>query len=282
MKEEQTKLAEKFCEILKLKNFSSNSIKNYKSRLISFISFFSQKDIRYLSKRDLKKYFRYCTVVRNYSVSTLKQQLNFIKLFFQTVYEKKLDLDFVKNLNKEYKLPTVLNSEEITRILHCNLNLKHKLIIATIYSCGLRLQETVDLKISNIDTEKKIIRINQSRGNNFREIMLSEKLIAMIKNYRKIYEPKVWLFENPYGQQYCTRNIQLLFKRALKKAGVNQAFSVYSLRHSFALHLLESGTDVKYIQKLLGHNNIKSTQIYTYICRNSIKEIKSPLDRLNI
>ncbi len=235
MAEEQNKLVKKFCSILKVRSYSLNSIKNYKSALLLFLNYFYQKDLINVSDVDIRKYLLFCARVKKYSTATLKQHMNFVKLFFATIYKKSLTLDFGKNLKKEYKLPKILSEDDVTRILQCISNIKHKLMIATIYSCGLMLQETIDLKISDVDIKKSIIKVAQSKKNNIREVILSQKLSSMLDNYYKVYKPKVWLFENSNGTQYSPRNVQAIFKRALRKANINKPASIKTLRHSFAV-----------------------------------------------
>lgn len=282
MRDNQLKLIDAFTGIMKIRNYSESSIRTYKNHLLLFLTFFSNKEIQNLSEEDLRKYILFCVEVKKYSLSSLKHQVFSIKLFYESVFKRKINLDFAKRFRKEFKLPKVLSKEDMTKIFACIYNLKHKTIIATIYSAGLRLQEAINLKISDIDSNRNIIRITQSKGNKDREVMLSGKLLIILRDYYKKYKPQEWLFENPNGGQYSPRSVQSVFKQALTKARINKPASIHTLRHSFATHLLDDGTDIRYIQNFLGHSSIKTTQIYTHISKDSIKNIKSPFDKIGI
>ncbi|MCX7611554.1 MAG: tyrosine-type recombinase/integrase [Ignavibacterium sp.] len=175
-----------------------------------------------------------------------------------------------------------MSKEEVQKLISSTINIKHKAILCTIYSCGMRLSECLNLKIKDVQSDKMIIKIEQSKGKKDRYVPLSNSLLLLLREYYKIYHPKVYLFEGDKGNQYSARSVQNIFKNGLKKAGINKNFSVHSLRHSFATHLLESGTDIRIIQELLGHQNIRTTQIYTHISSISIQKVKNPLDDLMI
>jgi integrase/recombinase XerD len=184
--------------------------------------------------------------------------------------------------NKEKTLPSVLSSEEVIEILKATENIKHRAILMTIYSAGLRISESINLKIRDIDSNRMQIRVEQGKGKVDRYTLLSEKTLLILRQYFKEYRPKVWLFEGLIkGEQYSTRSIQNIFQAAVKKAGITKDVSVHTLRHSFATHLLENGTDLRYIQNLLGHANSKTTEIYTHITTKGFDQIKSPLDKLD-
>jgi len=179
-------------------------------------------------------------------------------------------------------VPTVFNTDEIVRILQLTENLKHRAILSVIYSAGLRISEVINLKIKDIDAGRKQIRIEQSKGKKDRYTLLSEKTLELLRIYFKAYHPKVYLFEGADGGQYSTRSVQMFFKDICRKAGIKKKVSVHTLRHSFATHLLENGTDLRYIQSLLGHESSKTTEVYTHITNKGFDQIKSPLDGLNI
>ncbi len=152
----------------------------------------------------------------------------------------------------------------------------------TIYSGGLRISELINLKVKDIDSNRMQIRIQQSKGKKDRYTLLSKKTLITLRQYFKEYHPKVWLFEGETGGQYADSSIYKIFKTALKQAKINKKVSIHSLRHSFATHLLESGTDLRYIQSLLGHSSSKTTEIYTHITTKGFDQIKNPLDKLEI
>lgn len=180
------------------------------------------------------------------------------------------------------KLPEVLSEQEVTKIFKQIHNLKHKCIIYLIYSAGLRLTEVVHLKISDINSDRKQIFIRSAKGNKDRYVILSETILQLLRKYYKEYQPKVWLFEGQNGGKYSKRSVQTIFTRAAKNSGVNKHATIHTLRHSFATHLLEHGTDLRYIQELLGHKSSKTTEIYAHITYTAKNKIVSPLDNLNI
>ena len=174
----------------------------------------------------------------------------------------------------------MLSEEEVTAILKTITNIKHKALIMTIYSGGLRISELINLKVKDIDSDRMQIRVQQSKGKKDRYTLLSQKTLLILRQYFKEYKPKEWLFEGEGDGEYSQKAIQNILKRAVLKAGIKKRITVHSLRHSFATHLLENGTDLRYIQNLLGHSNSKTTEIYTHITTKGFDQIKNPLDKL--
>ena len=179
-------------------------------------------------------------------------------------------------------LPFALSEEEILLILRSVSNLKHKAILMVIYSAGLRISECINLKIKDIDSNRMQIRVEQSKGKKDRYTLLSTKTLLILRDYFKTYRPKEFLFEGQDGGCYSTRSIQNIFRDAVEKTKIKKKVSVHSLRHSFATHLLENGTNLRYIQSLLGHANSKTTEIYTHVTTKGFENLKSPLDNLDI
>lgn len=171
-----------------------------------------------------------------------------------------------------------MSIEEIKNIINSLTNLKHRAIISTILSSGLRISEVVNLKIGDIDSSGIIIKIVNAKGKNDRIVMLSGKFLSLLRDYFKEYKPVVYLFEGRNGEEYSTRSVQQIINNAVKKARIRKKVTVHSLRHSFASHLLDSGTDIRFIQELLGQKNISTTQLYTHINPVSARRIKSPFD----
>ena len=183
---------------------------------------------------------------------------------------------------EETYLPEVLSEQEITAILNATENLKHKAILMTIYSAGLRIGEVINLRIKDIDSQRMQIRVEQGKGKKDRYTLLSVKTLEILRKYFLQYKPKIWIFEGERGEQYSTRSIGHILKASVSKTGIKKRVTVHTLRHSFATHLLEAGTDLRYIQSLLGHANTKTTEIYTHITTKGFEQIKSPLDNLTI
>ena len=185
-------------------------------------------------------------------------------------------------MRKPVYLPTVLSAKDISKLIRVTNNLKHKTILLLIYSGGLRLGELLNLKIGDIDSESMKIHICQAKSKKDRCIMLSEKTLFMLRDYYKKYQPHDYLIEGQKGGKYSPTSVQNVFKLALKKSGIKKKVTVHSLRHSFATHLLDEGTDIRDIQELLGHKRLETTQIHTHVSSHSINKIKSPADFLDI
>lgn len=181
----------------------------------------------------------------------------------------------------EKLLPNVLSKEEIKKILNAHSNIKHKTMLSLIYSCGLRRSELINLKPSDIDSKRNVVIIRQSKGKKDRIVPLSIKILMMLRDYYLDYKPKTWLFEGQnVGEMYSEKSLQSVLKQALSKTKINKPVTLHWLRHSYATHLLEAGTDLRYIQELLGHNSSKTTEIYTHVSTKNIQQIKSPFDDL--
>ncbi|MDE3057575.1 MAG: tyrosine-type recombinase/integrase [Bacteroidota bacterium] len=181
---------------------------------------------------------------------------------------------------KEKKLPNVLSQEEVLKIFSCVDNLKHKTLLMLIYSAGLRVGEGVNLKISDVDGQRKMIHLRGAKGKKDRYTLLSDAALQALRAYYKEYKPKEFLFEGQGNRKHLSeRSIQHVFERAVKQAGIRKTISLHGLRHSFATHLLESGVDLRYIQELLGHRSSKTTEIYTHVSKKSLGKIVNPLDQ---
>ncbi len=273
-------LIDDFKKRLIILRYSPNSIRTYLSTLTVLI-----KDFKGLHPKDIpieriEKYILYCIEHKKISQSHQKQLVATITLFYKEALNIHLNLKYLYPKRTESKLPQVLSKEDVQKIIQSTKNLKHKTILALIYSAGLRLSECIHMKISSIDSKRMSIRIENGKGKKDREVMLSQSLLVLLKSYYKEYRPKNYLFEGQNNEMYSARSVQLVFMQALKLANVTKRASVHSLRHSFATHLLEDGIDIRYIQVLLGHKNISTTQIYTHVATNQLRNIKSPLDKI--
>ncbi len=217
----------------------------------------------------------------NLSTSYQNQIVNAIKLYFKIVRETSIEIEKVHRPKREKTLPNVLSKEEVKSILLAHNNIKHKTMLSLIYSCGLRCGELLALQPVHIDSKRNIVLIKNAKGKKDRIVPLSPKILEMLRDYYKLYKPKVYLFEGQTeGKPYDDRSLQQVLKQALKKANISKPATLHWLRHSYATHLLESGTDLRYIQELLGHNSSKTTEIYTHVSTKNIQQIKSPFDDL--
>jgi site-specific recombinase XerD len=231
----------------------------------------------------VKEYLLYLLRKKRISFSYQKQTISAIKFYFEKVLRRETKKYYFEIPRRtENKLPIVLSKREVKKIIDCAYNLKHKTILSTIYSTGLRLSEAVNLKIADIDSERKLIYVRGGKGKKDRTTLLADELLILLRKYFVIYKPKVWLFEGKDEGQYSKRGIQKIFYDTLRKAKIDKKASVHTLRHSFATHLLEQGEDLRYIQKLLGHRRSQTTEIYTHITRTGMKNIVNPVDYLNI
>ncbi len=272
---------EKFKNHLRSKRYSENTIKTYSEALRSFLTFFKTKVVTEITNDDVIEYNNKYILHNNLSASYQNQIVNAIKLFFKTIENRKLDLDKVHRPKRPKILPNVLSKAEIKLILNAHSNIKHKTMLSLIYSCGLRRSELLNLKPVDIDSNRNIIMIRQAKGKKDRIAPLSIKILTMLRDYYTTYKPKTWLFEGQNdNEKYDERSLSNVLKQALTKVNITKPVSLHWLRHSYATHLLESGTDLRYIQELLGHNSSKTTEIYTHVSTKSLQQIKSPFDDL--
>lgn len=218
----------------------------------------------------------------NITAASVNQSVNAIKFYLLHVLGKPLEgLDLVR-AKQEKQLPKVISQEEIRKILTACDNVKHRCMLSLLYSGGLRAGELIKLKLTDIDWERQQIRVRQAKGKKDRVTLLSKVLCQQLKVYLVQYKPQVWVFEGQWGGQYTDSSLRSVFKQALGKAKINKPYTLHALRHSFATHLLEGGTDLRYIQSLLGHNSSKTTEIYTHVSQQVVQNIQSPLDRLEM
>lgn len=217
---------------------------------------------------------------RAISISYQKQLVAAIKFWYNHILDRKLELDYLYPDRSSFKIPIVFSQEEIKKILETCENIKHKAILTTIYSCGLRLSEVTNLQIKDIDSVAMTVTVRQGKGNRDRVVVLSPKLLTLLRIYFLEYKPKTYLFEGQSKEKYADRSVQLILKKTLAKAGIVKNGSIHTLHHSYATHLIEQGTDVRFVQELLGHKNIKTTLIYTHLTDATKRKIKSPLDNL--
>ena len=273
-------LITKFDRLLEVKRYALSTRKTYIGAISLFLQYFLKKDVLNISNDDVFRYLEHKIKDDNISFSTQKGIVGAIKLFYKHLYNKNINIDYIYPDRPEYKLPNVLSISDIKSILDNITNLKHKAIISLIYSAGLRISELVHLEIKDIDSQRMMIRIRSSKNNRDREVMLSENILKLLRDYYKIYKPRKYIFEGLNGGRYHVRSVQEVFKKALINADINKNASVHTLRHSFATHLIENGTDIRIVQELLGHKNIKTTQIYTHVTDLTKQKIKSPFDSL--
>lgn len=270
-----------FLVFLQNQRYSPSTIKTYTETLGVFFKFHSKKETHELRNEDLAEFINTYVIQLGHSYSYQNQFINAIKLFFGKVEQRNIVVEQIQRPRTENKLPNVLSKQEVKMILESLQNTKHKTMLCMIYACGLRRGELLKLKPQDILSDRMLLHIKQAKGKKDRIVPLSEKLVGMLRDYYKGYKPQVWLFEGQkVGDAYSERSLELVFKHALKQAGIRKPATLHWLRHSYATHLLENGTDLRYIQELLGHKSSKTTEIYTHVSTLSIQKIKSPFDDL--
>ena len=271
-----------FEQKLTIANYSNQTIKNYISALLLFLDFISAKKVNEVSDQLIEEYLFYCKTKKHYSFSSMKQVIASIRFLYLNVLEKPIPKALNIKIKKPDTLPVVLSREEVKKLITVTSNLKHKVIMLLIYSAGLRLGELLNLRIGDIDSGRMKIHIRQAKGKKDRYVVLSEKLLPLLREYYGKYQPRDYLIEGVKGGRYSEKSVQSIMKQALKKAGIRKKATVHTLRHSFATHLLDDGLDIRFIQELLGHVRLETTRVYTHVSTRSANKIKSPLDGLDI
>lgn len=278
----KSELLVKYKHQLTLKNFSQSTIRAYTNGLHLFLNYVNENNIKKVDSEHLSKFFYESKNGNDYSYSMMKQLLASVKFLYHEVLKEPIDFDFNIKMKKPSSIPVVLSVQEVERFLNSFTNLKHKAIFTMIYSAGLRVGEILNLKISDIDSNRMQIRIHQAKGKKDRYTLLSPKVLLLLRNYVAKYKPAEYLFEGQNGGKYSSASIQNLMRKHRKLANIKKKATPHTLRHSFATHLLDKGTDIRFIQELLGHKHISTTQIYTHVSSQSMKDVKSPIEDLNI
>lgn len=274
-------LGRKMQEDLKLRGLSKKTQSAY-LREVRKLKEFYQKSPDLITEEELRKYFLYYTQELNVSKSLFIQAICGIKFFYTKTMDRNWKTFQIVRPKRQKRLPVILNREEIKKILDADVipNLKHRCILTVIYSGGLRISEACRLKISDIDSKSMVIKITQGKGDQDRYTILANRALMLLRQYYRSYRPEDWLFPGaPSSKHISERSVELIFKKACEKSGINKDVTVHSLRHSFATHLMESGVNLRYIQKLLGHRSIETTVIYTHVCKHHIGKIISPMDK---
>jgi len=267
---------------LKLQRYSPNSIRNYSSAVKSFLQIAAKKfnDPGKLTENEIEKYVFWKIEKDKISNSHQRMIVASIDKFYRLILNRELEIKHLYPSRKRYALPRYITATEVKEMIASTRNRKHACIIKMLYGCGLRLNELLHLKLSDINSERMLVHVRNSKGNKDRVVMLAPALLKDLRNYFKAYQPKVYLFEGQSGGMYSEKSVQNIVKTAAAKAGITKQVTPHVLRHSFATHLLENGTDIRYIQQLLGHGSVKTTEIYTHITDVAKMKIKSPLDYL--
>lgn len=269
----------KFRKWLNQKRLSENTINTYVDVTTTYIKYALLKKVDIFSTKVVEAFSYDYIFVPNKSVSYQNQFISGIKKFFEYKGYSYEEIQ-IERPRKEKKLPIVLSANEVKSIFNTITNLKHKALLTLLYSAGLRIGEAINLEITDIDSQRMLIHIKQAKGKKDRYTLLSPAFVKILRDYYLAYKPEKYLFEGQKGGKYSNTSAQKVLKNALFKAGIRKKITLHSLRHSFATHLLEKGTDIRYIQELLGHSSPKTTMIYTHVTETSLKKIKNPFDDL--
>jgi len=263
------------------KRYSESSIRSYYDGAKSFLLFVYPKPLTEVNNDDMVDYVNNYIIRKGLSYAFQNQAINAVKIFFREIVKGRFDVEKFERPRAEHKLPNVLSKTEVSAIINAHSNEKHRTMLSLIYACGLRRSELLNLKPNDIDSNRGLLIIRQSKGKKDRVVPISEKIITMLREYFIHHRPKTWLFEGQQkGDPYSEKSLQSVLKQALEKANIKKPVTLHWLRHSYATHLLESGTDLRYIQELLGHKSSKTTEIYTHVSTKNLQNIKSPFDDL--
>jgi len=257
-------------------------LRAYLNGLNIFLEYVSTNQVQKVTSEVLGSFFHHCEKDLRYSYSMMKQLLASVSFLYDEVLKEEINFDFHIKIKKPSRITVVLSVQEVERFLNSFSNVKHKAIFTLIYSAGLRVGEILNLRVKDIDSDRMQIRIHQGKGQKDRYTILSEKVLMLLRKYVKEYQPADYLFEGQGGGQYSPSSIQALVRRHKKKCGITKKATPHTLRHSFATHLLDNGTDTRFIQELLGHKHISTTQIYTHVSSRTLKDVTSPVENLKI
>ncbi|MCI2230036.1 site-specific integrase [Polaribacter sp. MSW13] len=276
--EAQKKLLNNFYIYLKGKRYSISTIQTYTFFVADFVNFHTKTPLEELTNRDVELFIEKVFIERSYSISSQRQFISALKIFINFYPKTKINDLILERPKKSRKLPNVLSQEEIIRIIQVTKNLKHRAIIALIYSCGLRISELINLELKDFHIERKQLIIRNGKGRKDRYVSLAESFLPLLSNYYYSYKPNRYFVEGKNNVKYSTESVRQFLRKSCAKANIKKTVTPHTLRHSYATHLLENGVDIRYIQSLLGHAKPETTMIYTHVKRKDLMEIQNPLD----
>ena len=269
-----------FEQKLIIQRYANNTQKAYLNCIKAFLKSFKNYDLNEITEKNIENYIAYLIENKNKSDSYQKQMSGAINKFYLLLFNKKLHLKQLYPKRNKKTIPKYISAAEVKNMILQVKNIKHLCVLKILYGGGLRVSEVLNLKINDIDSNNNKIHIIGAKGRKDRSVMLSKNLLIDLRSYFKIYRPKNYLFEGQIKEKYSSKSIQNIVKNAAIKAKVSKVVTPHILRHSFATHMLENGIDIRYVQELLGHSSIKTTQQYTHISDLTKRKLKSPLDML--
>lgn len=272
---------DKYRRWMETNRYPESTVLTYTAMMVKFLRFVSPKEAQECSSNDLVRIVEEYILPNGLSHSFQNQMISSVKKFYIHIYSAVIDPGKLTRPRPQHRLPNVLSKEEVKRILNSMTNEKHRVMLSLIYACGLRRSELLQLVPADIERSRNLLRIKQSKGFRDRIVPISNRTIEIVDTYLGRYKPEKYIFEGQYpGEPYSPTSLEKVLKSACMKAGNRKEVTLHWLRHSYATHLLESGTDLRYIQELLGHKSSKTTEIYTHVTTKSIQKIRSPFDDL--
>jgi site-specific recombinase XerD len=272
-----------FKKWMEQKRYAPNSVKTYIHQLEIFFGFHENKTPETITDSDIMRFNTEFILKNGLSATFQNQTVSALKQFYQFHYNGRIISEKIERPIKGKPLPKVFSKEDLEKFFSGITNAKHKMAMMIIYSCGLRRSELIQLKLQHLDSKRRLMSVVDSKGKKDRVIPISERLLSKIKEYYHAYQPKQYLIEGQTpGEPLTASSLQKVFKATLEKTGIKKVYTIHCLRHSFATHLLENGTDLRYIQELLGHKSSKTTEIYTHVSNRALQNIKNPFDDLKI
>jgi len=267
---------------LRQKRYADNTLKTYTDALRTFFRYYNARPIDQLTATDIVNFNHDYMLKHQYSFSYQNQVINAIKLYYDRFHNTQLDTSELERPRRSQRLPHVLSKTEVQKVITAPVNLKHRCMLALIYGCGLRRGELLNLTLKDLDFERQLLWIRGGKGNKDRRVPLTPPLQKMIQRYQESYPTQNWLFEGQQvGHPYDERSLASVFKNACQKSGIDAQATLHWLRHSYATHLLEAGTDLRYIQTLLGHKSSKTTELYTWVTEVAFDKLRSPIDGMD-
>ncbi len=273
-------IPESYLNLLIRKRYSENTIKSYGSLFREFLKYYNSKKPEEITEGDIRKYQDYLVKAKKVSISTQNQAINAIKFYYEKILGRDKGDFYIERPIKAKKLPEIISEVELMKMLKATDNIKHKTVIIMLYSSGVRRSELINLRIKDVDFDKKIIFVRTGKGKKDRTTILADHAALILKKYLDLYKPNYWLIEGMNRKQYSATSIVSVLKNASIKGGLNKIVRPHMLRHSFATHMIEQGVGLRYIQTLLGHGSPKTTEIYTHVTSYSLAKIKSPFDAI--
>ncbi len=276
---EQKGILDTYVQYLRGLRLSRSTVYTYRNFIVFLLLFWKERPLDDLNTNHIQRFVEVVVKRRNYGISTHRQLVSALKHFGDRFTESPLEPAQLKRPRKSRSLPAVLSKEEVIDLLRATYNLKHRTMLALVYSCGLRVSEVLHLKLADIDLDRRQLKIRLSKGRKDRYIPLAESTLPLLTNYAISYKPKNYLFEGHQGKVYSASSVRAFLERSRKRAGIRKRITPHTLRHSYATHLIENGVNLRLVQELLGHSKPETTMVYTHVAKKELLSVQSPLDR---